>query len=869
MLGGAASPRRRSRVPGGVEAALRRGDVAVIDTCLREAAERVLAEYAEGLPAAWVSSPERYADPAPVVSRFTGLAVVRAARAGCPEAAARHLQELEGRLQQRYALFEEENRARAGELLRGWRDAAAPAFGAALELETELASVTEEDRMEAERRRARLAAGGQEEEDEGWFGSKQARKAVAAARRGLKKGLRKGAKVMRADEEIRQPLPGARITGSGPPSAQPSATASNAAVSAGSSGVAAQTAAPPAAPQVEPAGAAAGGGASAPAAPSAAAPAAPAPKVPPTSAAGAGPPATCPGSAPKHVEAHAPTPSAPAAPSAPPKAPKVQAMAAAEGPKTAVHADTHAASHAKAPPAGGAAPAPPPKQPAGGGAAAQPKAPAQGKAPAGGAPAGPPQQTQQQRNAAVHRAVASAGVSAGVLGAAQAFRRNWQRREQDTIERPDQEHAVVDGVVLPVLTDAAIASATASGTALLVAQASEATLFQASGAFASVGQHMGGVVTGLFTAVGVGSALHQWGSGVVSTRDLKKTLTKAVWGIGAGAGIVVAAGASVSCAAALAAGTAALDLTGATDGVVDQLWGRDRRAIRVALIKQYAKVLGTAPTATDDEMRKRYQELQQLLESNKWGGTEADEHVLHHTAARLLLLRGEARSKLHTPPPTPDASNLLLTASRRPLRGARREQRPASAPPPRASARGGPAPAAGQRRRGASCGRRAARNAEPVIAPVDPDLLPQLVSPRDRPRVPPRRPAAAASAAAVAAAAVAAVEAAGAADDAARAPGAQDGWGLWRALSTPATGVLSWVGAPRGEQRLSLSFAVGSDFAAEPAQVVQSTASCAQRPTAAPRPAAQPPAPAEIRPVPCTQRASPTARAKGQWAWSS
>eukprot|EP01065_Artemidia_motanka_P008721 TRINITY_DN14396_c0_g1_i3.p1 TRINITY_DN14396_c0_g1~~TRINITY_DN14396_c0_g1_i3.p1 ORF type:complete len:451 (+),score=132.25 TRINITY_DN14396_c0_g1_i3:672-2024(+) len=308
------------------------------------------------------------------------------------------------------------------------------------------------------------------------------------------------------------------------------------------------------------------------------------------------------------------------------------------------------------------------------GAPAKPAAAAVHKSEAGAAPKqaaqagkGPAAQPQD-RGAAVHRAVASAGVSAGVLGGAQALRRNLARREAATIERPECSEPVVDDVVLPALHDAAIAAGTASGTALLVAQASDTAAFQASGSLAGIGRHMGPAVTGFFAAVGVGSALHQWAGGAVSTRDLKKTLTKVVWGIGTGAGVVAAAGASVPCAAALAAGSAAFDLSGATDGVVDHLWGRDRRSIRVDLIRQYAKVLGVAATASDDDMRTKYKGLMELVDPERgFGGTEADLQVLDHCAARLLLLREEARGSVTSPPLTPPGLLTLKSPPGQPL----------------------------------------------------------------------------------------------------------------------------------------------------------------------------------------------------------
>eukprot|EP01064_Diplonema_japonicum_P016441 TRINITY_DN24455_c0_g1_i1.p1 TRINITY_DN24455_c0_g1~~TRINITY_DN24455_c0_g1_i1.p1 ORF type:complete len:569 (+),score=139.35 TRINITY_DN24455_c0_g1_i1:42-1748(+) len=252
----------------------------------------------------------------------------------------------------------------------------------------------------------------------------------------------------------------------------------------------------------------------------------------------------------------------------------------------------------------------------------------------------------------VRDAVASAGMSAGVLGGAISLRKEIEDREKCMIEEGIEGKGVGE-MVLPAIQDAAVAAGTASGTAWAVAQAAEHPICQQASTF------VGPAVTGLFAMAGVGSAFHTWSAGRCTERDLKKVIAKISISTGTSLGCLAAASVSVPCAAALAMGSAALDLSGTTDTIVSQIFGKDRRGVRVELIKCYAMVLNISPTASDEQARERFKELSSIISHH---GTVEDKAALDEACLRFLMLREEARGngpkaefKEHdgTPEPSP------------------------------------------------------------------------------------------------------------------------------------------------------------------------------------------------------------------------
>eukprot|EP00755_Sulcionema_specki_P025751 Sspe_Gene.15811::Locus_5514_Transcript_1_1_Confidence_1.000_Length_2544::g.15811::m.15811 len=631
--------------PDAMHSALDSGDLATVEKYLRGAEKQAVASYQTKLPKMWTNRPEMYRpgeeeEKMLLDHPFFQLAIASDVSKPVAE---RVMASYKEQLHDRFEKMKEKNRRLAQESLANWRKTANHAMERATTVQELLAKTIDEDQRDAAWRAALLKNKNESKDTTSH--------SVKAAQKGLRKGIKKSARLL--DEPLPEASKAEAAAASAPKpkgAALPSKSVDSGAKVSTAKPVDAAKAAghPPAAAKV----------------PTAAA------KPASTST------AVMPKHHPKVVTAHDTSVRISNAASSVniPKTDQAAAVAGAAG--TAGTAGAGASAAASAQPVGPSGPTaavaaqPQTTAPAAATSSTPATATTSAATAAGTASSGDTSSTaaaatpdssqatgsstttssdtstltpEQQHQQAVYRAIASAGMSAGLMGGAVSLRKNLDRREQSRIEKPEDDHPVVDVVIIPAMTDAIVAAGTATTTAWAVAQASESATVQ-SGCLSLIGRNVGPAVTGVFAAVGVGTALHSWSNGKMGTRDLKKSIAKVAWGVGATVGCIAAAGASLPAAAAIATGSMALDLVGATDSAVDKIFGKDQRALRVELIRQYAAVLGTSPKSTDEEVRQKFRELSLLVHPDKrWGGTDQDALLLNEACARLLLLRSEAR----------------------------------------------------------------------------------------------------------------------------------------------------------------------------------------------------------------------------------
>ena len=233
--------------------------------------------------------------------------------------------------------------------------------------------------------------------------------------------------------------------------------------------------------------------------------------------------------------------------------------------------------------------------------------------------------------------VTSAGLSAGLFGGVASLRKSIRNSENSKIETGKQNNNSVDTIIVPAIQDAAIAAGTAGGTAFAVSQAAESS--------ALVTIVTPGITTGVFTLIGVGSAVSAWSSGSMTQREFQKTLAKISMNTTITAVSVASLVTAPATGAAVGFGSVLLEVFGLTDHFSTLLFGRDRRSLRVELITSYASALNVLPQSTNEAARVSFNELAYLTSRY---GTAEDIHILEYCCSQFLVLRDDQSTTQET-----------------------------------------------------------------------------------------------------------------------------------------------------------------------------------------------------------------------------